>query len=766
MIQVADASTFTVEATLDGAAYTSGTPVLAEGQHELLVTATDAGNHSASVALFFEIDQTPPAFGAITPAAGSVIAAATVTLQGSATGAASLEVDGATVALSGGAFTAGPYSLVEGPREFALVATDAAGNSTSRAHRIERDAVAPTLAIGAPAAGAVVGESPLDVTGTASDLHALTVSVNGVAATRSGNNWTARVPLAEGTNQAAAQATDAAGNRSEARRTLVLDSAAPTLAITAPAAGTVVPGATLEVRGQASDAHLDRVTVNGSTASLQNGQWSATVEPRRRREHHHRGGGRHTSATSGAPASRSPATPPPRRSKSPRRPTAPTSPPPPSTYPATRRRTPPSPWAASRPACRAATSRWPEWRSAKEKTGCSPAPRTAEGHQGTHSILVYRDTVAPEIAGAQPADGAVGIAGNSVFEITFSEIVAGAPAASACRRRRRHDRRQRQLERRSAGGAPRPEPAVACRSAAGRRHRGGRPRRQPPGGLPAPSASPPATTRRPPPLRWRRRRRPADAPPASSSAVRPSRWPRSKRAAARPAAGTQADASGAFTLSVPLVPGTRHLLQLRARDAEGNVSAARQVDVTHDCRPPTVLEAAFEQGENGESGSFEITFDEPLAAASVSAASVKVFATSGPVAGGLQPDPERRQGGLHPGRRAAGRRPAARFDHRAARPRRQRPRLPFSQVFGGDAGNSFVAGRVIDAATSRPLAGARSGGGQRRGSQPGARAAADHRRGRPLQHRPAGRLAFRRRPGPATPRPSATSRRCPAWAPT
>lgn len=139
VIQVTDASTVTVEATLDGAAFTSGSTVSGEGTHLLAVTATDAANNSASAAVEFEIDTTPPAFVAVLPANDAVIPDAQVTLQGQVTGAATVTVDGQAAALTGEDFTAGPYTLSEGLRNWTIVATDAAGNTAQRTHRLTRD---------------------------------------------------------------------------------------------------------------------------------------------------------------------------------------------------------------------------------------------------------------------------------------------------------------------------------------------------------------------------------------------------------------------------------------------------------------------------------------------------------------------------------------------------------------------------------------------------------------------------------------------------
>ena len=278
VIQVTDASAVTVDAQLDGAAFTSGTPVTGEGTHQLAVTATDAAGNQASLAVGFAIDTTPPAFVTVLPANGSAVAAAPVTLQGQVTGATAVTVDGQPATLSGQGFTAGPYTLTEGTRTWTIVAADAAGNTASWTHRITLDTHAPTVAISQPAAGAVVKDGAVDVVGSAQDPGLAGVTVNGVAATVNGTTWLApHVPLAEGSNTLAAHAVDQAGNAADASRAVVRDSQPPLLVVTDPASGTVVPGATLTLRGTASDPHLDRVEVNGARAQLAGGAWSLAV---------------------------------------------------------------------------------------------------------------------------------------------------------------------------------------------------------------------------------------------------------------------------------------------------------------------------------------------------------------------------------------------------------------------------------------------------------------------------------------------------------
>ncbi|MCD1262050.1 hypothetical protein B5M42_025040, partial [Paenibacillus athensensis] len=108
-------------ATLDGSAFTSGSTVSAEGAHTLIVTDT-AGNVTT---VNFTIDKTGPT---VTGAAdgGSYNTNRTLTLS-----------DG-TATLDGSAFTSGSTVSAEGSHT--LIATDAAGNTTTITFTIDKTA--------------------------------------------------------------------------------------------------------------------------------------------------------------------------------------------------------------------------------------------------------------------------------------------------------------------------------------------------------------------------------------------------------------------------------------------------------------------------------------------------------------------------------------------------------------------------------------------------------------------------------------------------
>jgi uncharacterized Zn-binding protein involved in type VI secretion len=178
-------------------------------------------------------------------------------------------VDGAPAALTGESWSAGPFTLQEGPRTFAIVATDAGGLQDSVDVTVVLDSEAPSVVVTTPAPEALFSSPETTVSGQATDAHLETVTVNGLAASVSGSSFTASaVPLQEGETTLRVEATDAVGHTTEVTRTVVRDAKNPSIQITDPAAGTIVPGESIEVRGTAVDPHLDRVTVDGRVATL------------------------------------------------------------------------------------------------------------------------------------------------------------------------------------------------------------------------------------------------------------------------------------------------------------------------------------------------------------------------------------------------------------------------------------------------------------------------------------------------------------------
>jgi len=704
VLQVTDASAVTVDAMLDGAAFTSGTPVSGEGTHLLSVTATDAAGNAATLAVGFEVDTTPPAFLSLQPADATVLSAAQATLTGQVAGATSVKVDGQTVTLAGQDFTAGPYTLAEGARTFTIVAADAAGNTAQRTLHVARDSQGPTISISQPPVGAILKDASVDVVGSAQDSHLGAVTVNGTAATVTGTTWLARqVPLAEGNNTLTARAEDQAGNAAQATRTLERDSTAPVLVITDPAPGTIVPGASITLRGTAADAHLDRVEVNGVRATLTGTVWSLVMSL-------HDGANDFTvrafdKVSNAADAALSVTRD--------------------SDAPAVHINLPAD--GARLNAATVTVSGTVDQEAGLTLTvngvaatitagtfSAATVPLVegnntliarvtdSVGNQGTHTRVVVRDSVAPKLDSADPASGALALPVDSIFRLSFSEDIA-EPAPASWRLETGAGQAIPATANRAPGSVLTVRPSVPLPSSAQVRlvltaaitDLAGNALATPPTltFLTVDTTAPSAPVFSPAPPQAICAASITLAGTAEAGAV-------VRVGGAASAAEARADETGHFSLSVQLSPGGLNRLQVTAVDSGGNVSAPALATVVHDCAAPRVVSA------DRQSSVFHVVFSEPVTPASLAGA-VQLSSASGAITGTVS----LATNGLTATFTAPASLPAGALRLEVTTAVKDLAgnamAYPWSQVFGAQGGSGFLLGTVIDNATGRPLAGAR-----------------------------------------------------------
>ena len=320
----------TMTATPSGGSWSATpSPALPDGTYTARAEQTDAaGNTGTSTARTFTVDTSAPAVGLDHPADGSATADATPTFDGTggtASGDGStvtIKVYGGTAATgtplytftstagSGGAWSTAPSTpLADGTYTAQAEQSDSAGNTGRSATRtFTIDTTAPTVTLAHPAAGALVAAAT-SFDGTAStaagDSATVTVKIYSggsasgtpartLTATASGGSWSVALGsgLADGTYTAQAEQSDSAGNTGKsAARTFTVDSIAPAVTLTGPAAGSTTNDATPAFSGAAGTAPGDSpaVTVklySGSsasgtpvgtlTATAAGGSWSVT----------------------------------------------------------------------------------------------------------------------------------------------------------------------------------------------------------------------------------------------------------------------------------------------------------------------------------------------------------------------------------------------------------------------------------------------------------------------------------------------------------
>ncbi len=135
----------------------------------------------------------------------------------------------------------------------------------------------PVLTVQQPAQGAITNAEQLTVSGTFSDDEQTAITVNGVNAAITGNNFSASVPLVEGQNTLLIVATDASNNSTEVSRIVTRDTTVPTIAISEPGDGAFTKNTEATVTGTYNDATATTITVNGTAATLSGSAFSAVV---------------------------------------------------------------------------------------------------------------------------------------------------------------------------------------------------------------------------------------------------------------------------------------------------------------------------------------------------------------------------------------------------------------------------------------------------------------------------------------------------------
>ena len=163
------------------------------------------------------------------------------------------------------------------PGPIEVTATDSTGGTSRVTVRVA--IVPPTVALTAPVPGSLVGNRLVDLAGTCGT--ASSVTVNGRAAVVSGGTFHLTgfdLGAQDGLIALALAASDC-GATVNATASLDLDTKAPVVAIDGPTEGDVFGASPITVTGTAVDAHLTSVTVNGVTAQMSGGRFTAAGVP-------------------------------------------------------------------------------------------------------------------------------------------------------------------------------------------------------------------------------------------------------------------------------------------------------------------------------------------------------------------------------------------------------------------------------------------------------------------------------------------------------
>ena len=222
-----------VAATRQGPSFRATGIRLLEGPNPITVTATDVAGNRSDQEITVWLDTHPPARPTVadTP---TVLGDSTLTLTGTKTPGTSLWINGVEIMpwnlLTTWSVT---MTLAEGDHRLSVVTRDEVDHrSTAATVIVVVDALPPVITVTAPA---LTNLTPLALQGTVDD--SLTrVTVNGMAATRSGLRFEAALPLVEGDNPVTITATSPNGYVSTKTLAVILGTI-PTITAVEPADG-------------------------------------------------------------------------------------------------------------------------------------------------------------------------------------------------------------------------------------------------------------------------------------------------------------------------------------------------------------------------------------------------------------------------------------------------------------------------------------------------------------------------------------------------
>ncbi|MHB8878506.1 MAG: Ig-like domain-containing protein, partial [Myxococcaceae bacterium] len=274
----------TVAATVDGLPIQSGAVISTDGPHEWTVSADDLAGNTAQETRQFTIDTHPPTLALDSPQDGLLTKdpSVAVTLQAADDGPLGSVLLGATSLSLGldGLYHA-TLQLTEGANLFEAQVFDAAGNSTTLSFTFTRDSTPPLLTVSSPGEGDRFSVLDATVSGEVTDASAVTVTVNGAAATVSSGAYSAAVTLTPGGNTLEVVAVDALGNQSTVQRSVRANTAPPALVVTEPEDGLVTASASITVAGTAypgDSADSVTLTLNGQGIIVgTNGSFTTTA---------------------------------------------------------------------------------------------------------------------------------------------------------------------------------------------------------------------------------------------------------------------------------------------------------------------------------------------------------------------------------------------------------------------------------------------------------------------------------------------------------
>jgi len=170
-------------------------------------------------------------------------------------------------------------TLATGANTITVVATDAPGNQIVDVRTVYLDMDNPVLTVTAPADSLITSDTTVTVSGSVTDVSAVTVDANGVPLPVDGAGmFTGSIALMEGANLVTVTATDAATNFSQIVRVVTSDTQPPVLTVTSPTDGSTVTTDSVAVTGTVSDVTDVALSLNGASVPVDStGAFDTTI---------------------------------------------------------------------------------------------------------------------------------------------------------------------------------------------------------------------------------------------------------------------------------------------------------------------------------------------------------------------------------------------------------------------------------------------------------------------------------------------------------
>ena len=238
---------------------------LREGPNEVRVVASDHLGNTATHVISVLLDTIPPPLIVTAPMANAMLSSSRVTVVGQTEEGALVRINGAPVANIQGAFT-GTTNLLEGTNVLSVEAQDAIGNTATVRIPIVVDTTPPWLSLVEPVQGRVYGASGILIDGWVEP--GTRVFVNDQELPVVNGRFLGTIMGTEGAYTVSVVAVDVAGNDAPTAVTVIVDTIAPRIVLTAPEDGALTSADHIIVEGRLV---WDRETFRDVTLTLNGG---------------------------------------------------------------------------------------------------------------------------------------------------------------------------------------------------------------------------------------------------------------------------------------------------------------------------------------------------------------------------------------------------------------------------------------------------------------------------------------------------------------